>query len=344
MHQPIPRTGPRERLAGGVDAEPRTLLARLGKTLAAQDVFVAGYLIVLAGAVLMAHGAGRETSIRLVMADIVGFVIGLFLTRGGILRQGSSVNALVYRLTVFLPVFLSYFQLRWILPVVSPHSLDANLLALDLRAFGVEPALAWDRFVTPLTTEWFAFFYFGYFVLLPLHVLPMMFLARDTARIAHFSLGIIMVVVFGHILYMLVPGWGPYHFLAAQFHHPLQGGTFWHLVQATVQGGGAQKDIFPSLHTALPTYFAIFSFMHRRSLPFRYTWPLLAFACSQIILATMFLRWHYLIDIFAGLALAALAALLSHRIVTWEAVHRARRGATPIYTRLYGRAGEEAAR
>jgi PAP2 superfamily len=198
----------------------------------------------------------------------------------------------------------------------------------------VEPALAWDRFVTPFATEWFAFFYFGYFVLLPLHVLPMMFIAKDTARIAHFSLGIITVVVVGHVLYMLVPGWGPYHHLASQFEHPLQGGTFWHLVQATVQGGGAQKDIFPSLHTALPTYFAIFSFMHRKALPFRYTWPLLAFASSQIILATMFLRWHYLIDIFAGLALATFAALVSHRIVTWEAGHRARRGVTPIYTRL----------
>ena len=115
------------------------------------------------------------------------------------------------------------------------------------------------------------------------------------------------------------------------------------ITAATVQGGGAQKDIFPSLHTALPTYFAIFSFMHRRALPFKYTWPLLAFASSQIILATMFLRWHYLIDIFAGLALATLAALVSHRIVTWEAAHRARRGVTPIYTRLDGRRREEAA-
>jgi len=57
----------------------------------------------------------------------------------------------------------------------------------------------------------------------------------------------------------------------------------------------------------------------------------------------MFLRWHYLIDIFAGLTLATFAALASHRIVTWEAGHRVRRGVTPIYTRLDGGAREEAA-
>jgi PAP2 superfamily len=332
MHQPIERTVVRDVMD---EAEAhRSFLARLGRNLAAQDLFVAGYLFVLALAVLTARGAGRDTSLRLVAADIVGFAIGLVLTRGGVLRQGSFANALVYRLTVFLPVFLSYFELRWILPVVSPHSLDANLLALDIRLFGFEPALAWDRYVTPHTTEWFAFFYFGYFFLLTVHVLPMMFFGKNTARIAHFSLGIIGVVVVGHILYMLVPGWGPYHHLAGHFEHRLEGGFFWRLVLATVEGGGAQKDIFPSLHTALPTYFAIFSYMHRRALPFRYTWPFMTFACSQIILATMFLRWHYLIDICAGLTLATAAALVSHRIVAWEAGHRARRGVTPIFTRL----------
>ena len=40
---------------------------------------------------------------------------------------------------------------------------------------------------------------------------------------------------------------------------------------------------------------------------------------------------------------STLAALVSHRIVTWEARHRVRRGVTPIYTRLDGGGREEAA-
>jgi hypothetical protein len=299
-------------------------------------LLIAVYLLVLLAAVLLGNGPGRETSLRLVTADIVGFALGILLTRGGLLPHGSLANSLVYRITVFLPVFLSYFELRWILPRVSPHSVDGALFALDMRVFGFEPSLSWDRFVTPQTTEWFAFFYFSYFFLLIVHVFPMMFLGKDPLRIAHFSLGIVSVVVFGHILYMLVPGWGPYRFLAPQFEHRLNGGLFWHLVLTAVDGGGAQKDIFPSLHTALPTFFAIFSFMHRRTAPFRYTWPVMAFACSQIIGATMFLRWHYLIDICAGLTLATFAAVVSHRVVTWETVHRVRRGVAPIFVRLSG--------
>jgi hypothetical protein len=307
---------------------------RLLRNLAVQDVFIAGYLALLMGAVLTVKGSAREASIRSVLSDVLLYVLGIVLTRGGILRPTSFANALVYRLTVFFPVFVSYFQLRSILPAVSPHSVDAQLLAFDERVFGYEPSLAWDRYVSPHMTEWFAFFYFGYFFLLVVDVLPMMLGAQSRERVAHFSLGIIGVFCTGQLLYMLVPGWGPYRHLAGQFEHPLTGGFFWTLVKATVDAGGSQKDIFPSLHTAAPTYFALFSFMHRRASPFRYTWPLMAFAASQIIVATMFLRWHYLVDIVAGFALATTAALISHRVVMWESQRRELRAISPIFSPL----------
>lgn len=309
-------------------------VARLVANLAVQDVVITIYLTLLMGAVLTATGPDRSASIRIVALDAFFYVVGIVLTRGGILRHSSFANALVYRLTVFFPVFLSYFQLRLILPAVSPHSVDAELLAFDQRVFGYEPSLAWDRWVTPHATEWFAFFYFGYFFLLVAHVLPIMLNAKSRARIAHFSLGIVVVFCVGQLLYMVVPGWGPYRHLAGHFEHPLEGGLFWRLVKATVEAGGSQKDIFPSLHTAAPTYFAIYSFMHRRVLPFRFTWPFMAFAASQIILATMFLRWHYLVDIIAGITLATTAALVSRRVVVWETAQRRKRAVRPIFKPL----------
>lgn len=309
-------------------------LLRLWKSLAAQDFLIAIYFALMLFAVLTAKGPGADESIRTVLIDIACFAAGMLLTRGGILRPGSLANGLVYRFTLFLCVFLSYFQLRSILPAVSPHSLDADLLAFDLRVFGVEPSIAWDRYVTPHTTEWFAFFYFGYFFLLSAHVVPIMLLGKNRVRVAHFALGIFMVFCTGHLLYMVVPGWGPYRQLAGQFEHPLEGGLFWRLVRATVDAGGSQKDIFPSLHTATPTYFAIYSYIHRRVFPFRFTWPFMAFAATQIIIATMFLRWHYLIDIIAGITLATTAALLSRRIVLWETARRERQGLPPIFIPL----------
>ncbi len=262
------------------------------------------------------------------------FTIGVVLTRGGLLSPTSPTSALVYRLTLFSTLFLSYFQLRWILPAVSPYSLDAEIFAFDLRVFGYEPAIAWDRFVAPPITEWFAFFYLGYFFLLAVYVLPMMLNGRDEIRLAHFALGMFIVFCTGHLLYMVVPGSGPYLHLADSFTHPLEGGPFWRMVRAIVDAGGPQKDIFPSLHAAGPTFLALYAFTHRRARPFRFSWQFTAFVAVQIIVATMFLRWHYLIDVVAGVALAAASVLVSHRVVLWERARRAERGAQPVFTAL----------
>jgi hypothetical protein len=302
--------------------------------LAVQDWFLAAYFFVLTCAVAFGSGENRAESLQWVALDILVFVAGVGLTRGGIIPRGTFANNLVYRLSLFVAFQASYFQLRLILPTVSSRVLDADILAFDLKTFGYEPAMAWDRFVNPSTTEWFAFFYFSYFFLLATHVLPMVLADRNSKRLAHFSLGMFAVYVFGHIGYMLVPGFGPYHHLAGQFEHSIDGGLFWKLVIATVEGAGAQKDIFPSLHTAAPTFFAIFSFMHRRTMPFRYTWPVMTFFASQIILATMFLRWHWLIDVVAGFTLATTAAFVSRKVIDWEWTRRARLGLPTVFQPL----------
>lgn len=308
---------------------------RLRKNLSILDGLLAVYFALMFCAVALGSGPDHESCTRTVAIDFACFALGIALTRGGVLRLGSTVNEVAYRITIFCSVFLSYFQLRHILPAVSARAEDAAIFDFDMRTFGVEPSLAWDKYVSPHTTEWFAFFYFGYFFLVAVHVLAMMFNASNRFRIAHFTLGICTLYLTGHLIYMLVPGWGPYRFLVARFEHPLEGGLFWRLVRATVEGAGAQKDIFPSLHTAAPTYFAIFSFIHRKSLPYKFTWPFLAFAATQIIVATMFLRWHYLVDIFAGLTLATLAGVGSFYVIRWEARRRDRIGAPPIFRILH---------
>jgi len=327
----------RETTARPLGGNP-TWVRTFARELAFQDWFIATYFVIVLAAVMAGTGgtaAGHTESVKLVASDMVILAVGLALTRGGILTRGTALSQLVYRLTLLGTVFASYFQLRVILPAVSSRTVDAQIFAFDMRVFHFEPSVAWDRFVNPQTTEWFAFFYFGYFFVLAAHVLPFLLVVKRMDALARFSLGIFLVFCTGHLLYMVVPGYGPYRALADQFDHQLSGAMFWDLVKETVAGAGAQKDIFPSLHTAVPTFFAIFSFRNRKVIPaFRYTWPVMAFVTTQIIVATMFLRWHYLIDIFAGLTLATTAVLVSERVVAWETRYRARAGLHPTWVPL----------
>jgi PAP2 superfamily len=304
-------------------------LWRVVREMAAQDWLLVSYVVGLALAVASGSGPDKGLSIAMVAFDAAILFSAIGLVRGGVVKGG--VASILYRGGIFIPVLISYFQLRWILPTVTTRALDVQLFDLDMHVFGVEPAVAWDKFVNPSTTEWFAFFYFGYFFIMAAHIFPFLFFGKDGVMFRHFGLGIFVQFCVTHLLYMVVPGFGPYKVLT--FAHALDGGTFRDLVMASVHSAGAQKDIFPSLHTGAPTFLTVFSFMHRRRLPFKYTWFVLAFVVSQIIIATMFLRWHYLIDIVAGFSLAVTNGIVSLAIVKWELRRRETLGKMPVFGR-----------
>jgi hypothetical protein len=312
---------------------------------AAQDWMVASYLMFLTVAVLIGSGPRRPTAVVMVLADSAIFWACMLIARSDVLRtvwQGRLriVGELLYRVALIGGVIATFLQLHYILPTASHLALDAQIYRLDLAVFGVEPSVAWDRFVMPATTEWFSFFYYSYFFILCLFVVPMALFERRARITSELSFGLLFVVCVGHTLYVLVPGRGPYLHLEGHFQHALTGGFWWPLVARTVRSvdGALRTDIFPSLHTACPTFLTLFAFRNRAHAPYRYVWPVAALFTSQIILATMFLRWHYLADICAGLTLATVAFLLSSRVVRAEARDRVARSLGPVWRPLAGKA------
>ena len=291
---------------------------------------VCAYLLELNVAVLVAPPAPLKLHCFLqVLGLLATHLVCVALARLQLIRS-HFWTALLYRIGIYGTVQQSYFFFKNLLPIVNPGTLDHKLYALDHVLFGFEPAMWADQFVTPATTEWFAFFYFCYFFLLAAHIFPIVFGARDQMLLGEFMLGMLIIVCIGHTGYILVPGFGPYRAMPHLFKHELPSGLWMDLVWSTVRSGGAMKDIFPSLHTAGPCFIAMFSFRNRDRLPFRFTWPLLAFFATNIIGATMFLRWHYVIDVFAGFSLATVAALLAPRITRWEVARRRAAGLGPL--------------
>ena len=200
-----------------------TRMPRLLTQLAAQDWLLLAYLGVLLVQVLLGHGPRRTKAIECVLLDLGVWTTVLALTRTQVLDGHRRIASAIYRMGIGFPVLASFLQLQWILPTAGRPTLDANLYALDVRVFGFEPAQAWDRFVSPATTEWFAFFYYGYFFLIAVHVLPLLGAAKSSPFLARFSFGFIWLYCVGHALYTFVPAYGPYSFLAHDFQHTLKG-------------------------------------------------------------------------------------------------------------------------
>ncbi len=230
-----------------------------------------------------------------------------FLTAGtmvlvrGELIPARRARALTYRLGLFTPMLLSYFEMRVLLPALQPALLDDRLFAIDLWLLGTTPSVWMQAWNIEPVVEWLSFFYYSHFLVLTLMLVPALFVGRGR-RLQELMAGGMLVVGAGHLLYTVVPGAGPVATLA--FDQPLQGAFWWHQVELAVATAGAQLDIFPSLHTAWPAYFALHAFAHRDTQPFQWLWPILAFVAVNIIIATMFLRWHWFIDVAMGLVLA----------------------------------------
>lgn len=271
-----------------------------------------GYLLCLMLAVLRGAGPTRPAALAWIAFDLALVCGAIALLRNA--PSTARTPSLAYRAAACVPVIATFAQLHLILPAATRwRRVDDQLIGFDQRWLHYEPAVAWDAHATPAVTEWLSFFYLSYFALLAVHLLPIVLVERRRHIVAEFTLGIATLYCVGQFLYVLVPAYGPYVHLDGAFTRELHGPYWYPMMRRLVASGGARADVFPSLHTAAPTFLALFSFRHRRERPFRYTWPVVALFASQIIVATMYLRWHYLIDVIAGLGLAVAVSAFSAR-------------------------------
>src|ERR1043166_832412 len=106
--------------------------------------------------------------------------------------------------------------------------------------------------------------------------------------------------------YSFVPAAGPCHAMADQFTVPLHGWWITRLNDRLVSFGSNGVDVFPSLHCAVSAFFLFF---HRQHRPWRF-WLYLV-PCVGLWVSTIYLRYHYAIDLVCGFALAGFALWLS---------------------------------
>jgi membrane-associated phospholipid phosphatase len=299
---------------------------------AIQDIVPLVYLVIYRLMVWFApDGPFKDGSAEQLNLSLLLLVTSCIACRG-VRAIPHNVRAVLYRLMLGYIVVMNYLMLRDLLPLVSPHSLDDVLLNIDKAIFGVVPALWLERLNTRPIVEWFSFFYLSYFWMCALLLVVVFSFIRSDRAKTEFTLGSMLVLSVGQLCYSQVPGFGPIRHMVDEFAGPINGGRFWGYVWDTVQAGSAMKDIFPSIHTAMPTWVTFFC-LREATLDDRWRWPsrMVAFFTANIVFSTVFLRWHYVIDVFAGLALAAAVIALTPRLVAREAAWRETRGLRGVW-------------
>jgi membrane-associated phospholipid phosphatase len=245
----------------------------------------------------------------LVFIAAVRYAVG-----GGNSLLQSTLRDLVRVVRDWLPfllflLFYEAFRSR-IWTVLHHEDRDAALLALDRRLFGETPSVWMDRWVTRPTTDVMAVAYFLHVLLPP--VVAFVWYQRDRQRFRSFLLAVLVAGVLGTIGYLLVPAVGPAVAYPELFRTAFSG-TFYSPVTAILDSARAPRDVFPSLHVGISTIVLWYgSKLGRR-------WLL---ALTPLVVAnwisTVYLRYHYLIDVFAGWAVAALAIAITGALLGAE--------------------------
>ena len=183
---------------------------------------------------------------------------------------------------------------------------DQALQRIDRLLIGGDLSTRLQVLATPLLTEVLSAAYLFY--MLYFGVSQLLYFLDDLELAIRFYTGLFTVFALGFLGYVFVPAHGPYLALSDSFTSPLVGGDITRFNQEVVRLGSIRVDVFPSLHCAVPAFILAFDYLYKRA---RF-WVCIG-PCLLLFFSTVYLRYHYLVDVLAGFALALMALILAAR-------------------------------
>lgn len=267
------------------------------------DWLVLGYLLALAlvvavfrrqvpmsSAILAAHAAGM-------------LLIVLFA------RYPELPGSYLFRHWYVLPYIVAFYrEMSVLIPAVRGIDFDATLAAWDFAIWGAHPTVWLERIQTPLLTE---ILQIAYSLFIPSVILiAVVFWIQERMEEAR-SYAFLLTLGFlvSYLGYFVVPARGPRFLLDALQTQPLTGLWLYQPLRATLDAlESAHYDCFPSGHVQMTVLAWWPAWRISRKLFWFY-----GVYTAVICVATVYLRYHYSVDLLAGIGVAAaLLALAWH--------------------------------
>jgi len=217
-----------------------------------------------------------------------------------IVKRWPEFRPLVH-LRYWYPAFLvtvPYRELSILIPQIQPRDIDDMLIRLDYFIFHAHPTVFIERFEVPVLTDVFQVVYCSYYFL-PIVLGLVVYFRRDVKDFIHVIFAILFSFYVTYVGYILFPAVGPrfslYHLQATALTGyvvtlPIREYLNWleHVM----------RDAFPSGHTMLALVVLFYTWRYEKRLLF-----LFAPISSLIIISTIYLRYHYAVDVLAGIIL-----------------------------------------
>jgi len=201
-----------------------------------------------------------------------------------------------------------YESLGALIAAVRGGPRDDLLIAADRAILGGDLSVLLQPVITPFLA---AFLYVAYstYYFFPL-VLGGTLWSRDVATARRYIFTLTACFYVSYAGYFTIPAYGPRTALADRNRVPLETSAVARAISRTInQLEHTKLDAFPSGHTMITTAVLIVAWQRFRKL----FWFLLPVA-TLLILSTMYCRYHYLVDVLAGIVLAFATVPLADRL------------------------------
>jgi membrane-associated phospholipid phosphatase len=206
--------------------------------------------------------------------------------------------------------FLFCFEeLGRLVHLVSPAWQDAKLIAADYWLTGVHPTVWLEQFATPGRNDFMQFTYLTYFAYL-LGVGGVLYYRRDWRGYWSIMTYSAVGYAIGYVTAMLFPIESPWFSMAGMWQGPLQGGPVTATINFIEHFGRVRGAAFPSEHVAGSVAALWGAWRHRRWL-FWVMAPLVLCMC----VSTVWGRYHYVVDVFAGMVTGTLGYVIGSWIM-----------------------------
>ncbi len=207
---------------------------------------------------------------------------------GGLLNDFSPVAFIIF----------IYQSLGNMIQHLQPD-IDPYLIWIDFLLFGVHPTVWMERWITPWLTDMMSLAYLSYYFL-PLILVLTLSLRGRTEEFRQ----TMFVLTFGYYLsfigYILFPAIGPRFTQVHLYSVPLEGSFITDFVREALNVLEHNKrDCMPSGHTQIALTVLFLARRYEKTI-----FTLFLPVVCGLILSTVYLRYHYVIDLIAGASFA----------------------------------------
>jgi membrane-associated phospholipid phosphatase len=209
-------------------------------------------------------------------------------------------------------VVLTYSMLHAVVPLCWSAVIDDALVEADAAVLGDHVGAVMESWISRPLTVVMAIAYTSYYFL-PTS-LGLILYRRHRTAFRELMMGETGALFIGYLGYLFLPAIGPHAHVPAAFTVPLEGDFIGAIIHGINENAGHYpRDAFPSLHTANAVTVLLVLVRHERRLL-----PVYAPFVLGLIASTMYLRFHYAVDVVAGIALAVVWQLAVVRLVARE--------------------------